>query len=156
MTDLGDDVTRLLSWRLLDLIPPADVVAWALDQVVRGRDEALLVALADVQEVRAYDVDQLLAEVAQAWGVTAPTEQEAAYVVAADIARDLLRGARTPIDTAREIWRVTGCVPQAQPRLLVFVGLMSEWDDDPAHRAEYDADIRAESARLVAEMSRHP
>ena len=46
-----------------------------------------------------------------------------------------------PIEAACDIWRIARLAPSAEPRLRVFVGLASEWDDDPDNRASYEEEM---------------
>lgn len=64
-------------------------------------------------------------------------------------AREILAGRLDPYEGARLIW-VEGWNELGRPEeLTVFVGCASEWEDDPDHRAEYEADIRAAAAALL-------
>jgi hypothetical protein len=58
------------------------------------------------------------------------------------IANDVLQERLTPYDGARELWRLSSAMWDLPEALLPFVGLASEWEDQPAHRVKYDHDIR--------------
>jgi hypothetical protein len=65
-----------------------------------------------------------------------------------EVANDVLKEKRTPIDGATELWLLSTTMRELSDALLPFVGLASEWADSPAHRTDYDRDITIEMERL--------
>ena len=57
----------------------------------------------------------------------------------------IVAGTLPPYEGARLLWRAWSELLRPDD-LTVFVGLASEWEDDPAHRDEYEQDI-LEAAR---------
>jgi hypothetical protein len=60
------------------------------------------------------------------------------------------RAARSPVPLpgAKELWRLSSEMYDLPEALLPFVGLASEWEDHPEHRAMYDQDITVAMERL--------
>lgn len=163
--ELQEKVTELCALRRLRLVYPAAVVAWATQLWEESDVPAGVAALADLVEAREYDVDVQLDALAEEIGLEPLTEELTGLVAAKWIARQLSGGTLSPIEAARKLSRIVEMAPSTEPRLGVFVGLASEWDDagawsyapagqwgyDPAHRASFDDDIRSEALRLEGE-----
>ena len=65
-------------------------------------------------------------------------------------ARDIVVGKVDPYRGAAAIWARMAEDDEEYPQeLRVFVGLASEWQDHPEHRAALDADIREEARRVI-------
>jgi hypothetical protein len=78
-----------------------------------------------------------------------PSRQAASLVLAREYARRIVAGEVSPYEGARRIcWEVAN-EPDADPSLTEFVGLASEWEDAPAHRAYYEGEIVDVAQRLV-------
>jgi hypothetical protein len=149
-----DQATLIASRRLLGLTSPRQVVFWAAEQVADGVEASALVDLAAMSNPRADDVDNAIDRLLRE--IEAPTVDElgAALLISRYVAMDIVAGRVTPIEGAREIWRkVALSSPAAEPLLRDFIGLASEWDDVPAQRPEYEADIREAAQRLIAAQS---
>jgi hypothetical protein len=54
---------------------------------------------------------------------------------------------------AQELWQLSRDLDQLADAIRPFVALASEWEDDPANRIEYEADIRIEAERLRRRLS---
>ena len=149
MSDLRQDVATMRALRYLDLVEPSAVVAWACRRTSGGARPNGLVHLAELTDARGDDVDTQLGVLAEEVGLGPLTEQEAGVVAAKAVARELTRGTAAPIEAARRIWRIARLAPSAEPRLRVFVGLASEWEDDADNRASYEEEIRSEALNLA-------
>jgi hypothetical protein len=64
------------------------------------------------------------------------------------IANDVLQDRQSPYQGAKELWRLSSEMYDLPEALLPFVGLASEWEDHPEHRAKYDQDITVAMERL--------
>jgi hypothetical protein len=64
------------------------------------------------------------------------------------IANDVLQDRRSSYEGAKELWRLSSEMYDLPEALLPFVGLASEWEDYPDHRAKSDQDITVEMERL--------
>jgi hypothetical protein len=60
------------------------------------------------------------------------------------------RGEIPPYEGARWIGLELANEQGADPSLRCFVGLASEWEDDPQHRPEYESVMIEEADRLVS------
>lgn len=66
------------------------------------------------------------------------------------IAQRIVRGEITPYKGAAAIWSILAEEGNEYPEeLRVFVGLASEWEDQPDHRDAYGEDIREEAQLLL-------
>ena len=66
------------------------------------------------------------------------------------VARDIVLDRVEPYRGAAAIWARMSEEHQDYPEALrVFVGLASEWQDHPKHRAALEADIREEAHRVI-------
>lgn len=70
------------------------------------------------------------------------------------IARRIVDGDLEPYRGAAAIWArmAEGDGEYTEP-LVAFVGLASEWQDDPQNRSALDDDIREEARRLIERTS---
>jgi len=71
------------------------------------------------------------------------------------IAEKILAGEIPPFAGARRIWALYVDRDALPDDIRVWVGLASEWEDQPAHREAYEADILDE-ARLMLERFANP
>ncbi len=62
-------------------------------------------------------------------------------MVAAQLIGRIYSRSLDAVTGARPLWRLALRVPPCEPQLRVFIGLVSEWDDDRAHRLLYEQDI---------------
>lgn len=144
----AEDVSRLSALRFLGMVGPDEVVDWATRAMAEGDGSETTAKLADLPSTSSDEIDAQLTKLAGELDVPEMTEARAGLLIAAGIARELGVGLRQPIDAAREIWRLANLAPSAEPRLRVFIGLASEWEDDLEHRDLYEEEIRAEALTL--------
>jgi hypothetical protein len=95
------------------------------------------------------EVGPLFERALAALGIPVPSRQVASVVLAREHARRIVAGEVSPYEGAREIWWEAANAPGADGSLLSFVGWASEWEDDPAHRPQYEAAILEEARRLA-------
>lgn len=138
--------------RKLDLISPEQVVRWAGERAAEREASTEVIELATLYaDARADDVDPLLDRLLEAEG-TPPLDDERAGLIAANlVAQDIIEGTIEPFVGARKLWwDVARRVPAMEDRLVVFIGLASEWEDNPHHRDAYDRDIISAARDLIA------
>ncbi len=82
-------------------------------------------------------------------GIRIPSRNEASRFLACEYAKQIVQGKIAPYEGAYRIWWELANEPGAEPSLLSFVGLASEWEDAPAHRLYYDAEIVEEARNLI-------
>ncbi len=135
----------------LDLISPEGVITEAANLLSEFPSNGPLADLANAAPFR-EPVLSLLAKALRVEGSGLPSEREAGLLMAKDVGRRIINGQMSPSDGARTIWwKVVSRVPELEGELGHFVSLASEWEDDTAHRAEYEADIRRAAAELATE-----
>jgi hypothetical protein len=158
MSDMRIQAAReLAALRKLDLIDPLHVVHWATEQCAYDPSTRLLELAMLSPPVRAAEVDGLLERVLEDWGHAVPNEEEAGLIVARRVSREIVDGSLEPSVGARKIWwDVLVKVPSLHPRLGVFEGLASEWEDTNRYKAEYEQDIVEAAQRLLDEWVDYP
>ena len=142
-SDLAFESTSFAARRRLDLVDRSEVVAWAERKVEAGEQEPLVLELAALFSTEYDRVDDLVVALARSLGCGELSEYRSAILSAAWVARRLGQGAMEPIEAARSIWRIANLVPESRNDLKLFIGLASEWDDDPESRSYYDEEIRS-------------
>ena len=81
-------------------------------------------------------------------GLSVPSQDEAGLVIAKSIAHDVLSGSVKPYDGAKRIWGLYAKNPNL-PGLRPFVGLASEYEDDPQNRGAYENEISKACRSLI-------
>ncbi|WP_169164207.1 hypothetical protein [Cellulomonas taurus] len=137
--------------RYFDLIDPIAVMRWAELWASRDEGTGAVIDLAAMSAPLAQEVDSALEDLCEQLGLPPVSTEAAAMTAAVDAARDLVEGRVDPTEAAHRIWTIADLGPIAAPRLRVFIGLASEWDDNPEFRDSYDAQIRHEAALLAGE-----
>jgi hypothetical protein len=149
------DPLELAALRLaLDEQPSEDLPAIATEALVRGLDsqalrEAAGTPSADVRDARGHFIDAL-----EELGYSIPGEEEAVWRLVRHTAEQIVQGDITPYDGASWIWRSAYRRVEHEGDLRIFVGLASEWEDNPEYRDQYDEDIVDEARTLLARQ--HP
>lgn len=116
-------------------------------------DSPSLQELAGLNSTAVREALELFCAALEELGVKAPTENEARREIARAWAISMLAGLASPYEASRNVWVVW--VPRGCPEeFTAFVGLASEWEDDPENRAQYDKDMVAEAGRLIGTHSR--
>lgn len=75
-------------------------------------------------------------------------ELDALMARVVEIANEVLQETRTPYEGAKELWLLSSAMWELPDALLPFVGLASEWEDNPAHRPQADHEITLAMERL--------
>lgn len=145
---LASEVTGIRALLRLDLFDQRSIVNWAAEKLAGGEDAIALVELAGLADPAREDVVRALDALADGLGLEPLTENAAGMAAAEWEAGELIRGSTTPIEGARKLWRIARLAPSVEPRLRVFVGLASEWDDDPENRGSYEEEIRSQAMLL--------
>jgi hypothetical protein len=143
------DIVRLAAAFRLGLASPAEVVDWAMARLAECADDRL-VRLANLSAPRDAEVQEELDELLVRLGHGPVDDLRAAAVVARAVAQDIVNARIPPQDGSRLLWwRVARKVPQVEPGLRPFIGLASEWEDDPDARADYERDMLTQAQALL-------
>lgn len=153
MTNAPADVRTALqraSWRLrLGLRPEDDLVALAVDALVAGLDGAALAELAGADALDSHDRRDMFVDVLGEQGLQWPDEQDALWGLLRHTAQEIVDGAGDPVEGARWLWSHASDRAEPEGDLRIFIGLVSELDDDPGHRDHYEREIIREAAALL-------
>jgi hypothetical protein len=141
---------RVLVRLSVDDQPTEELPEIAVQALVRGIDSPALRHLAglprnDVREAR----DLFIAAMAEL-GVRMPHPTDGAREQVRFWAAEMLAGTLTPYEASRLIWWRGWERLDRPDDLRPFVGLASEWEDDPEHRAEYEHDMLTAARSLLA------
>ncbi len=144
------DLNVAAAWLALGKLKSEDAIAAASSALDRGvYSESLGLLL--YEEAVWSEVGPLFTRALGELGIAVPTREQALLTLARQYARRIVSGAVTPYEGAARIWWDIANEPGADKSLLTFVGLASEWEDDKAHRAQYEADIMDEARQLLGE-----
>ena len=139
-------------WKM-GLLSSEQLPAIAAEALEVGFDCLSLRVLAGETDHIGSTVDPLFSRAINELEIPIPDHRTAAKVVAACYAAGILDGTWSPYEGARKIWRNVANVfdkdPEIWGQLSVFVGLASEWEDDPTHLPDYERDIQAAAATVV-------
>ena len=153
MMDPVKELREVASEFRLELASPEAVVdvAWRLVDALSGNEP--LVELTGAESTRA-DVGPLLRKALEWEGFNWPSEEEAGKWVALKISGAIVEGILDPVEGARTIWwNIIETVPTLRSQFMDFVALASEWEDDVAHRREYEAGIREVATATIRMLS---
>lgn len=144
---------NLAALRRLDLVDAGAIVSWATEHSSNAETGDLLVRLASQPpSTDSQTVDSLLDELLRDLGDRPMDVERAGRLVAQMLAEKIIGGSIEPAVGARKIWwDVARKVPSLEPRLRIFVGLASGWEDSPDHRSGYEDDIVKAAFRLLDE-----
>jgi hypothetical protein len=148
-------VPRLLlaEWVHGDL-PPEAVPQYATDALAHGCDTPTLRLLAgEVPPLTRADLDPLVRRCFVELGLGVPTPGEARAFVVDQWATLIAKRQVEPYVGAKRIWQIGNewWGSAEWERTSMFVGLASQWEDDPQQRAAYEAEIISEAEKLVGE-----
>jgi hypothetical protein len=121
----------------------------AADGLARGVDSPSLRLLAGTSRHDVRDARDLLIEAMSELGIPLPSEADGRRALVRFWARRMVEGSLSPIEASRRIWWEGWSELGCPDDLTVFVGLASEWEDAPDHRAEYERDMLAEARALL-------
>jgi hypothetical protein len=149
MMDLRREIMRIQARLSLNLMGASDIVRWAEEKINRGGQYEVL---ADLSSISPADDDQVFSgfvALTGQLGLVSMTQERAGIIMAGQVAQELNEGNITPAQAAGDIWRIARLAPAAEPQLRQFIGLASEWEDDPESRELYEEEIRAEAGKLA-------
>jgi len=121
----------------------------AAEAVRSNYDSPSLWELADSEGADPDHIRKLLFRALDELGIQAPSVETAAITAAKEIARDVVEGTITPYQGAKRIWSDLYTRYPTLQKLAPFVGFASEYEDDEAHRGEYDQMIVDECKLLL-------
>ena len=144
------NLTLAAAWFALGKLTSKQAIAAASDALDAG------VYSASLGQLMSEDPEGLSAVVVfgnalEELGIPVPSRSVALRVVARDYAQKIVTGVLTAYEGARRIWWNVAIEPDADPSLRGFIGLASQWEDDPAYQAGLAVDILDEARQLLAE-----
>ncbi|WP_432510889.1 hypothetical protein [Kineococcus sp. SYSU DK001] len=143
-----EDLRRARARAVLHLLTPEQMPTWAAHALIDGYDSPSLGELAGLDVADPRDVQDTFTAALNELGAPTLDEAQARWEMARAWAQAAVEGTMTPYEAARRIWWQASS-PLGHPDVLAdFVGLASEWEDDPEHRAAYEADI-VQAARVL-------
>ena len=148
------DLTQLTVVYTLGEFAVEGLPAEAANALESGFDSPSLRQLAAADSADTDWIRVLFTESMRELGIAMPSPPEAALMWARCIAREIVRGAIGPYEGATQIWRKIFTRFPSLTELRPFVGLASEYEDDPAHREDYCRLIVEESKALLATEKR--
>lgn len=132
----------------LGLLASGELPEIATQALASGKDSPALRQLAGADADDMGEVRRLFERTLHELGLAVPSQDEAGKVVTKSIARDVLNGSEQPYDGAKKMWRLYVQNPSLH-ELKPFVGLASEYEDDPQNRDGYLREIRKACQSLV-------
>ena len=81
-------------------------------------------------------------------------EPDALFAYVVSVATDVLNERVMPIEGAKQLWRLSSEMHDLPQALLTFVGLASDWEDNPHARPQLDREIVIEMERLRRQFSK--
>ena len=129
--------------------PTEDLSDLAADALAHGIDSPSLRILAGTSKGDVREARDLFVEAMEELGVEMPSEAEARRAMVRYWATEMIAGTLTPYAGSRLIWW-RGWEPLGRPDdLTLFVGLASQWEDDPDRRPGYERDMLAAASSLL-------
>ncbi|HYR08131.1 MAG TPA: hypothetical protein VEQ60_10190 [Longimicrobium sp.] len=134
---------------------PEQVPALAVDLLAGGADSPALRELAGMDRPTRAEVEPAIDRALLALGAPRLDEDAAGRIAAREIAADTIAGRMAPYDAAISL-SALWLNHELPLELAVFVGLVGEWVDHPAVRAEVEATILEECEQVLAEVHVEP
>ena len=136
-------------WKL-DLVLSDELAELAAEMLADGYESPSLIELAstpvsDLTREGPRLLERALVELERAL----PSVEQAVLTLARVYAEAIVTAEIAPYHGASAIWGLSNKLHDVPDDLLLFVGLASEWEDNPACRAEYEDDIRAAARDFV-------
>lgn len=130
--------------------PTEELPDLAAHALAEGIDSPALRELAGLGRADVREARELFLLAMEQLGVDVPVSR---WDAVRFWATEIVHGTLTPYEGARLIWW-HGYNELGYPdELTPFVGLASEWEDDPAHRALYEQGILKEARQLVGQSA---
>ena len=148
MSDSGVKPRDLRAHWELRRLPPENLPDIAAQLLGAGFDGPSIRELAGLVRPSRSEVEALADAAFEEAGAEHLGPVEAAWVVAREVASAIVAGKIPPHQGARDIANLARMSPELTP-LNAFAGLASEWEDDLAHRRQYEAAIRDEALTIA-------
>jgi hypothetical protein len=142
-----DNIRILQAEWVLGRIPPEDTPMIAARLLEQGYNSDALGVIAGLSKPTYLDLKDLLDQAFAEMGMERLGERESCVAVARSIAHMIYRFELDPYEGARRMAELS--LQCAESSLQAFVGLASEWEDDPANRTFYEEDIRNEAETFL-------
>jgi hypothetical protein len=133
---------------------PVEVIPdWAAQAIAEGLDSVSLRELAGMSARDPIEVREVFYSAARELGQEIPTNAQARWTLAIMWAQAIVSGELTPYEGSRLIWVDAATELDYPQELMGFVGLASEWEDQPEFRVQYEEDMREEARKFLARHS---
>lgn len=147
------DAERTASYFLMGMRSPEQVIRWAA-AAIDADSSPVLVELASTTEAREAEVRQVLSRLVVDLGGAPIDDPRAALTITRETARKITDGTLAPYEGAELLWwKVAHRAPEIEPLLRGFIGLASEWEDDPVGRPRCEREIRDLAQALLEDLS---
>jgi hypothetical protein len=129
-----------------------DLPSIAVSALESGLDSPSLRVLAGLTPLDLDDAWTLFEGALSELQMPAMSQREAAELLAREAAKELLRGAISPYEGAKGIWRLSLLLSGEDLSTFdPFIYAASEWEDRPEDRSEFDKEIREAAKVLLAQ-----
>lgn len=135
----------------LGLLASDELPAIAARALAADKDSPSLRRLAGTDAGDTDEIRRLFEKCLRELGLAVLSQDEAGLVVAKSIAHEVLSGALKPYDGAKRIWGLYAKNPNLHG-LRSFVGLASEYEDDPQNRSGYENEIAKACQSLIESL----
>ena len=129
--------------------PSEDLPEVATEALVDGYDSPALRHAAGIRRQDVVEARDVFLVALDELGIAIPSEEEACWEHAREVAHAIVNGHISPRQGASELWQLWHRM-EREGDLRIFVGLASEWDDHPKLRTKYEVDIIAEARALLS------
>lgn len=152
----GIKALRLIAaHRLFFDLPSDELPGIALSAIESGLDSSSLRALAGELHPTKADSLPLFEQALIELGIPDEPKEKAGLQLALVYAQEIVSGCVTPYDGARNIWAIASEISSTNEvlwqQLVSFVGLASEWEDDPDNREYYEKEIVKDALELISQ-----
>lgn len=145
----GVDPLELAALRLAIGEQPAErLPGIATDSLVRGVDSPSLREAAGMSPNDVRDTTDIFEKALAELGIDIPSEHDALWRLIRYCAEQIVDSDLQPREGAGWIWQQSRLF-EPEGDLRVFIGLASEWDDNPSSRSKIDAEIVEEARELL-------
>jgi len=125
------------------------LVRWAVRMQENDLDSPSLTNLASDDSLTFTEKLACFGKALAELGIDVPSTEEACMTIASQIAQEVLHAGRDAYDGAREIWWKLYNPNKNIKELRNFVGLVSEYEDQPSLSSYYEEQLRVEFRTLI-------
>jgi len=134
---------------VLGLAPVEPLPCVAVQALVEGCDSPALRQLAGLTEYQSEEAPVLFKQALLEVGLSLPDKCAAVFLLARDLAAQILSGQLSPYEGGKRIWQLTLVAGRGAPELDPFIYAASEWEERPEDRPLFEQAIREAATELV-------